>query len=166
MTRTLSALTAAGLLVAATGCSPAAEAPPVDASPAAATFEPASEVEPVIVQLEHDWVDAIVKKDAARLERLLAEDFVGTSPTAHTYTKQMALNDLESGTYVVKSMNLDDVSANIYGDTAVAFTSQEEESSYGGKASGGHYHYTNVWARKNGEWRVVASHGSRYAQAH
>jgi ketosteroid isomerase-like protein len=155
MRRTITVLSAAALLFAA-GC--VGEPEPA--------FAPANGAAATIDQLEREWVDAIVKNDAATIDRLLAPDFAGTSPTAHTYDKNLALSDLKSGLYKVKSMTLDEVSANVYGDTAVAFTSQEEQSSYGDTDTSGHYHYTNVWVRQDGQWRVVASHGSRYAQAH
>ena len=155
MRQTLTVLAAATLLVAV-GCAGEPEA----------TFAPTGETATTIERLEREWVDAIVKNDAAAIDRLLAPDFAGTSPTAHTYDRNMALADLKSGLYKVKSMNLDEVSANVYGDTAVAFTSQQEESAYGDTDTSGHYHYTNVWVRTDGQWRVVASHGSRYAQAH
>ena len=60
-------------------------------SPAAKTVEAA------ITQLEHDWATAIVKKDAASLDRLLADEFNGTSPTAHTFPKSVAVSELKSG---------------------------------------------------------------------
>jgi ketosteroid isomerase-like protein len=119
-----------------------------------------------ITKMEHEWVDAIVKKDTAALDRLLADDFNGTSPTAHLYTKKMAIEDLANGTYVVEAMALDEISVNVYGDTAVAFTSQEEKSRYENADFSGHYHYTDVWAKKDGRWQAVASHGSRYATGH
>jgi ketosteroid isomerase-like protein len=155
MRHALTALAAATLMFAA-GC----------ANEPAPPLAPASETATTVEQLERDWVEAIVKNDAAAIDRLLAPDFAGTSPTAHSYDRNMALADLKSGLYKVKSMNLDEVSANVYGDTAVAFTSQQEESAYGETDTSGHYHYTNVWVRNDGQWRVVASHGSRYAQAH
>jgi ketosteroid isomerase-like protein len=148
------------------GTAPGTSAPATIGSEPAATPAPAEDVAAVISQLEHQWVDAIVKKDTAALDRLLAEDFNGTSPTAHLYNKTMAVDDLSRGTYVVESMNLDEVSVNAYGDVAVAFTSQEEKSRYGGKDLSGHYHYTDVWARKDGRWQVVASHGTRFDTQH
>jgi ketosteroid isomerase-like protein len=134
--------------------------------PAAAPAESREQVEATIAQLEREWVAAIVKKDAAALDRLLADEFNGTSPTAHTYTKKSAIDDLAGGTYIVDSMELDEVSVNPYGDTAVAFTSQEEKSKYGGKDLSGHYHYTDVWAKRDGRWQAVASHGSRFTTRH
>lgn len=132
-------------------------------APAAPT-ESDADVEATILGLEQQWVDAIVNKDTAALDRLLADDFVGTSPTGFYYYKDTAIDDLAQGTLDVTSMDLDEASVNVYGDTAVTFTSQEEVSTYAGEDTSGHYRYTNVWIRRDGEWHVVASHGSRFDQ--
>jgi hypothetical protein len=78
----------------------------------------------------------------------------------------MAMLDLKGGFYTVKKMELDEISVNVFGNTAVAFTSQEEVSSYGNEDLSGHYHYTDVWIKRGGRWQVVASHGSRYLTGH
>jgi ketosteroid isomerase-like protein len=140
------------------------------AKPAASRVDaagpPTSGVEPTITQLERDWAAAIVHQDIPALDRLLAEEFNGTSPTAHTFPKTVAVREVQSGKYVVASMVLDDISVNVYGDTAVAFTSQQEQSRYAGTDTSGHYHFTDVWAKKDGRWQVVASHGSRFTDRH
>jgi ketosteroid isomerase-like protein len=153
----------AGLL-GAWSCSTAG--PEATSTPALTAATPAEDVVAVITQLERDWVAAIVKKDVPALENLLADDFNGTSPTAHTFLKNHAVKDLTSGDYVVDAMDLDEISVNVYGNTAVSFTSQEEKSKYLGKDTSGHYHFTDVWIKKDGRWQVVASHGSRYDQPH
>ena len=63
-------------------------------------------------------------------------------------------------------MVLDEISVNVYGDVAVAFTSQKESSKYGSTDTSGHYHFTDVWVKKRGAWQVVASHGSRFNEGH
>jgi ketosteroid isomerase-like protein len=136
-------------------------------APAVASTAPDNEaVVALITQLEKDWASAIVKRDVATVDRLLSEDFNGTSPSAHTYPKTLAIEDLKNGTYLVESMDLDEISVNVYGDAAVAFTSQEEKSKYAGTDFSGHYHYTDFWIKRNGTWQVVASHGSRYMESH
>jgi ketosteroid isomerase-like protein len=130
-----------------------------------ATTAAAEDVAATISQLEREWVGAIEKKDAGTLDRLMSPDFVGTSPTAHTYTKSIAIDDLKKDVYVVDKMEMDDVSVNVYGTTAISFTSQEETSTYAGKPTSGHYHFTDVWVKRDGRWQVVASHGTRYEEA-
>ena len=147
-------------------------APPEPASPESAATAPrvapaaAEDVEAAITQLERDWVQAILTKDPAALDRLLAEEFNGTSPTGDTYRKSYAVEDLKSGKYVVESMDLDEISVNSYGDVAVAFTSQVEKSRYAGRDTGGRYRVTDVWAKKDGRWQAVASHGTRFEKGH
>jgi ketosteroid isomerase-like protein len=159
------------LLAVAIGASVVSCAPEEATAPAGEPVVPAvaatgEHVQGAISDLEREWVAAIVNKDGTVLDRLLADDFSGTSPTAHLYTKKMALDDLADRTYVVDAMELDEISVNVYGDTAVAFASQNETSRYGGKDTSGHYHYTNVWVKRDGQWRAVSSHGTRYQSGH
>jgi hypothetical protein len=123
-------------------------------------------VEAIITELERKWAAAIVNRDTATLELLLAKDFNGTSPTAHIYSREMAIDDLKAGRYVVDKMYLDEISVNVFDNTAVAFTSQEEKSRYMNNDLSGHFHYTDVWVKVNGRWQVVASHGSRFDEPH
>ena len=168
MTHTLTVMVVAASMLTVGACAREMreEATPATPPAAAAPAESGEQIEATITRLERDWVAAIVKKDTTTLDSLLAEDFSGTSPTAHVYTKAMAIDDLKDATSVVPSMDLDEISVNSYGDTAVAFTSQEEKSRYGGKDMGGHYHFTDVWMKRDGRWQAVASHGSRYTTGH
>ncbi len=164
----LGAVVLASVLSAAS--SSPAQPPPAPATATAGRVASAStgahDVEAAITQLEHDWATAIVKKDATALNWLLADGFNGTSPTAHTFPKTVAVQELTSGKYVVESMVLDEISVNVYGNVAIAFTSQNETSRYGGKDTSGHYHFTDVWVKTAGRWQVVASHGSRFNEGH
>jgi ketosteroid isomerase-like protein len=156
---------AAGVALASGACTLPPPTPD-ETAPLPAVGTTGEDVEATIAQLERDWVAAIVKKDAAALDRLLAKEFSGVSPTAHYYNKEMAIDDLIRGTYVVEAMELDEVSVNPYGEFAVAFASQEEKSRYAGADASGHYHYTNVWVKRDGQWQAVASHGTRFDKGH
>ena len=138
---------------------------PGESSPLVIGAAGANDVAATITQLEHEWVNAIVAKDTTTLDRIIADDFNGTTPEAYDYPKSMAIDDIKTGTYAVDSMVLDDVSVNVYGDTAVSFTSQQEKSRYAGADRSGHYHFTDVWLKRDGRWQVVASHGSRVDRA-
>src|ERR1051326_9640258 len=69
----------------------------IPASPAAADSLHLRNVANTITDLERSWVAAIVTKDIGTLDRLLAPEFNGTSPTGFTYTKDMAISDIKSG---------------------------------------------------------------------
>jgi len=129
--------------------------------PSATTISaaPASEnTEAVITRLEHEWVSAIVKKDTAAISRLLADDFSGTTDD-QIYSKADAIDDVKNGTH--ESLELDNINVRLFSDTAVVTMGQTEKSRHGDADFSGHYLFTDVWAKKNGEWIAVASHGSR-----
>ena len=51
------------------------------------------------------------------------------------------------------------------GDVAIAFSSQQEKSHYQGKDASGQRQFTDVWLKRDGQWRVIASHGTQHAEA-
>jgi len=112
----------------------------------------------VITDLEHEWVAAIVKKDTPTIDRLLADDFTGTTDDT-IYNKADAIEDVKNGTH--ESLVLDNIKVRTLGDTAVVTMKQTEKSRHGDTDFSGDYLFTDVWARKNGRWFAVASHGSR-----
>jgi ketosteroid isomerase-like protein len=129
-------------------------------TPSASTISatPASEnTDQAITRLEHEWVSAIVKKDTGTIDRLLADDFSGTTDDT-IYSKTDAIEDVKTGTH--ESLDLDNIKVRIFGDTAVVTMGQTEKSRHGDADFSGHYLFTDVWARKNGTWFAVASHGS------
>jgi ketosteroid isomerase-like protein len=142
-------------LVLLVGCTPAG--PQTSAPPSAAISAP-GDTEQAITQLERDWVAAIVKKDTATIDRLLADDFSGATDDQR-YSKADAIEDVKTGTH--ESLDLDNIRVRVFGDTALATMGQTEKSHHGKEDFSGHYLFTNVWLKRNGEWRVVASHGSR-----
>jgi ketosteroid isomerase-like protein len=127
--------------------------------PPAATAPASSEnAEQTITKLEHDWVGAIVNKDTATIERLLADDFVGTTDD-QMYSREDAIEDVKSGTH--EKLDLENITVRQFDNVAVVTMGQNEKSKHGDKDFSGHYLFTNVWVKRDGQWRAVASHGSR-----
>jgi ketosteroid isomerase-like protein len=126
--------------------------------PVATTGESVADVERTIAQLEQQWVDAILAKDTATIDRLLAADFVGTT-NDRRYIKRQAIEDVRAGTHDV--LRLEDVQVRLYGDTAIVDVDQTEQSRHGDDDFSGSYMFTNVWVKQDGQWRAVASPGSR-----
>ena len=155
-------IAAIAMAFALSGCSNTNTAQDSKTPPVVSAPPEQENVEAKITELEKEWAAAIEKKDVDTIDRLLAPEFAGTSPTAHTFMKIDAINDLKKGAYDVEKMTLDEISVNVFGNTAVSFTSQEEKSKYDGKDTSGHYHFTDVWVKRDGKWQAVASHGSRY----
>ena len=140
-------------LVSCSGSSPS-----TNASPAPAISPGAENTDQVLTKLENEWVAAIVKKDTATIDRLLAEDFSGTTDDT-IYSKADAIEDVKTGRH--ESLELDNIKIRTFGDAAVVTMGQTEKSQHGNIDFSGHYLFTDVWAKKNGQWFAVASHGSR-----
>jgi ketosteroid isomerase-like protein len=120
-------------------------------------------VEQALMQMERDWTEAQLKKDAARLDKILADDWVGQGPPGIT-TKAQTLEELKSGDYKLDSITLGDMKVRVFGDTAVVTGSDDEKSSSKGKDTSGHYTWTDVFAKRRGRWQAVASQGTLIAQ--
>jgi hypothetical protein len=127
--------------------------PAVTAAPA-----PAENVTVVITGLEQEWVKAILTKDTATVDRLLVDDFIGTTDAVQ-YGKMEALDDVKTGTHEVLELN--NILVRAYGDAAVVTMDQNEKSRHGTENFSGHYFFTDVWVKQNGQWHAVSSHGSR-----
>jgi ketosteroid isomerase-like protein len=128
------------------------------ASPVVSAAPASENVEQVITQKEREWVAAILQKDTAAIDRLIADDFSGTT-NDQSYSKEEAIADVKSGTH--ESLDLDNIEVRVFGDAAVATMGQNEKSQHGKEDFSGRYLFTNVWVKRNGQWQAVASHGSR-----
>jgi ketosteroid isomerase-like protein len=131
----------------------------------AASPTPTENVEQAITKLEHDWAAASVKADMAATDRIVADDWIGTSWDGQIQPKSQIVDELKTGVYKPSSMNVDNIKVRVFGDVAVATLTQTEKSQYKGKDTSGRYLYTDVWVKRNGSWQVVSSHGCKPVQA-
>ncbi len=120
-------------------------------------------VEQALMQMEREWVEAAQKKDAATLDRILADDWVGQGPTGIA-KKAEALADLKSGDNKLESITLGDMKVRVFRDTAIVTGSDDEKSSYKDKDTSGHYTWTDVFVKRQGHWQAVASQSTRLTQ--
>ena len=118
-----------------------------------------------LIQIEHDWVDAMVRADAAGWSRYIAGEWVLTYSDGTLVTKPMALADLKEGALRIESFRLDDMKVRVYGDTAVVTgRTTPKGRNAKGEPMTGQYRFLRVWLKQRGEWRAVAFQGTRIAQ--
>jgi ketosteroid isomerase-like protein len=110
-----------------------------------------------VLQLERQFAEAEVKGDAAAIERLEAANYTFTAPDGAVTGKQDDVNDLKSGNFKVNAIDLGDLKVRVYGSVAVVNGKATLKNSMSrGKDISGHYQFTDVWAKVNGSWQVVA----------
>jgi uncharacterized protein (TIGR02246 family) len=117
-------------------------------------------VEQAIRQLDGERIRAQVGADAAALERIYADDFIGIGPSGTVRTKSQVIADFTSGELKFQSITTDDVRVRVYGNTAVETGRSTMNGQDKGKAVPRENRFTRVWVKQQGRWRLVANHYS------
>jgi len=113
-------------------------------------------VEEILIQMEVDGKEATARKDAATLDKLIADDWVGQSSNG-VQTKAQVLDGLKSGDDKFDAIILGDMKVRVLGNTAVVTGSQDVKSSYQGKDTSGQYLWMDVFVKCQGHWQNIFS---------
>jgi ketosteroid isomerase-like protein len=114
-------------------------------------------------QLDRERIQAQVGADAAALDRLYAEDFIGIGPSGTVRTKAQVIADFTSGSLRFQSINTDEVRWRVYGNTAVESARSTMIGQDRGKAVPRDNRFTRVWVKRQHRWQLVANHYSLLA---
>ena len=107
-------------------------------------------------ELSERWFAAWLKKDAAVVERLAAEDYVYISPSGLVMDRQAILNVIRSASYRLERGTRSNVVVRHLGDgAAVVRHRYQGAGSYEGTAFADDQVCVMVWEKREGEWRVV-----------
>lgn len=109
-----------------------------------------------IAALEDQWIQAVIKRDAAAFNRLLAPAFVYTEDD-RVYTKEQLINEVTTGTDTVTAGRNEDLKVRVHGNTAIATGWLILIGRGSGKPFERRYRYTDTWQRINGRWQVIAA---------
>ena len=131
------------------------------------TLSPAKEkggtVEQTLTRIEHELLDSLLKGDPAAFDRYLADTFTFTGPDGMVEDKARTIADLKSGDLKFTSSKLDDMKVQSYGSTAVVTYGSTDQGSYKGKDISGRFRWTDVFMKRNGQWKLISGHGSPLA---
>jgi ketosteroid isomerase-like protein len=105
--------------------------------------------------MEQTWLNAEKNHDAAAFEKLVADDWVAITPDGKTQTKAERAAEIKSSN--VGSATLGNMKVRVFGDTAVVTGTDDETTTQDGKETSGHYVWTDVFVKRNGQWLAVAS---------
>jgi len=125
-----------------------------------ATRDSKGMVEQVIRKLDNERIQAQIHADAAALERIYADDFIGVGPSGTVRTKPQVISDFTSGDLRFQSITTDDVRVRVYGNAAVETGFSTMDGQDKGKAVPRDTRFTRVWVKQQGRWRLVANHYS------
>ena len=125
-----------------------------------------SSVEQAIKQLDAERIRAQIGADAAALDRIYADDFIGVGPSGTVRTKAQVISDFTSGDLKFQSITTDEVQVRVYENTAVETGLSTMSGQDKGKAVPRDTRFTRVWVKQEGRWRLVANHYSSRITQH
>jgi ketosteroid isomerase-like protein len=115
-----------------------------------------------IDQLEDAWRDAVLRRDAAVLGSLLADDYMGITASGTLQSKDQTLVNIRAGDVHFNSMEVSDRKVRFYGMTALVISRVEISATTASGDISGSYRYTHVWVRdEKGVWKIVSFEASR-----
>ena len=117
-------------------------------------------VDQVIRQVDHERIQAQIGADAAALDRIYADDFIGIGPSGTVRTKAQVIADFTSSDLKFQSITTDDVQVRVYGNTAVETGRSTMIGQDKGKTVPRDNRFTRVWIKQGAHWRLVANHYS------
>ncbi|HTK96154.1 MAG TPA: nuclear transport factor 2 family protein [Terriglobales bacterium] len=117
-------------------------------------------VEQLIRQVDQERIQAQIGADAAALDRIYADDFIGIGPSGAVRTKAQVIADFTSGKVRFQSIITDDVRVRVYGNTAVETGRSTMVGEDGEKTVPRDNRFTRVWVKQQRGWRLVSNHYS------
>lgn len=131
-------------------------------APASAQTTPKADqngrIEQSILQLTRDWLVAEESHERGTLQRIIADDFQGTTPLGTTVFKEdlLPMDGTPSGGLALRASEL---KARVFGDTSVVTARGLKKS--GEKPD---LRITLVFTKRDGRWQMVAAHLSTVPQ--
>jgi ketosteroid isomerase-like protein len=116
----------------------------------------ATPVERTLFALEEDWTRALVRRDGATFDRLLAPNFVYTE-NDQVMTKDELIRAVVSGSDTVETAGNEDMRAYVHGNTAVVTGWLVMRGRGASGAFNRRFRYTDTWLNRDGRWRVIAA---------
>ena len=151
-------------LLLLSGCQPAANTnqPVVVTSPSPERVDTAA-IQTELLRIENDWPRVIKERDVAAVERVEADDAVFIYPDGSVGNKAQDLKDMQTGALTAESWTVSDLTVNVLdADSATVFGHSTARNAKYKMPDGktidisGEYRFIDTFARRNGEWKLVA----------
>ena len=110
-----------------------------------------------IFRIARAWERALVRADVARLEEILADDYVETDEAGQVHGKSDILAALASGDLTFTSLEMSDERVRSYGTSAVATGIATQDGRFWRQALPRRVAFTDVYVLQNGLWRAAAA---------
>jgi ketosteroid isomerase-like protein len=115
----------------------------------------------MLVRLEREWNEAFYRKDVARIQELLADEFTATYDDGSRGDKARELALVTEFDQQVESAIQDEFKVKVFGETAVVWFTLNVVGIKQGQRAELKLSYTDVWILRNGRWLCVSTQSTR-----
>jgi hypothetical protein len=116
-----------------------------------------SSVSAELEQFDQRWNQAWLDRNAAAVERMMAEDYVYVAPTGQVYDREAILRIIRSAGYRLHHSTLTNVVVRMLGDNAAVIRDRYKgDGEFEGKQFKDDHSCIRVCARVRGQWQIVA----------
>jgi hypothetical protein len=106
-------------------------------------------------KLEHDRIQAGVRKDVAFIDAATAEEYVQIDWNGRILDKAATLGRIGGSGIRLQSNTVDDIDVKIYGNTAIVTSTSTRKGVMDGKDVSGTIRGTKIYVMRDGRWQVV-----------
>ena len=117
-----------------------------------------SQQEEEIKNLEGERGKAQVRGDIAKLDEVLAPEFMEINAAGQIRTKRENIEGHQSGQVHWEKFDLDELSVRVYGETAVVSGRLTRKGTFAGRDLSGQSRYTRYYVRRQGRWQAIFQH--------
>ena len=118
-----------------------------------------------LISAEQVFNEALIRGEWKTVETLLADDLVFTDAGGTVSTKSSQISQIKSGDVKFESIEMSEVKVQDLGNVAVVTGKVVEKARYKDVDLSGVYRFTDVWAKRNGKWSLVAGQETRKAES-
>ena len=108
-------------------------------------------------QLNQDFVRSVQMSDSRRFDEILADDFLNSNPDGSLVDRAGFLAQIARPA-MISNLEAHDVRIRIMDDIAIIHARTTYKKPDGQAGAG---RYTDVWARRQGQWLCVSAHVTR-----
>ena len=114
-----------------------------------------------LAKLEVEWMARMQARDMERLEQLVAEGFRFTAIhlNPEPMTREQWMGAAREG-YTIVSFAFESMDIDLFGDTSVIHARYSQVANFEATNLSNVFQLTDVWARREGRWQVVARNSS------
>jgi len=114
-------------------------------------------IEEQIISLSKQIVEIELRRDAAMLEALICDDYVGVDPSGILIDKTISVGRYRNADFELFQHAVDEISVSVLGSVAIEIGVMTLAGRLGSFEFGGKYRYTHTWLLTDSGWKVRAS---------